>query len=86
MSLYYATRPDNINEPNPVFTRYGRLTKSLDTACRAARRSNGKVYATDAGNVRLVLDCYEAPEAPKKLPRKLYLQKRAEAALFGATA
>lgn len=84
MSLYYCTRPDNVSEPDPTFTRYGRLSRNLETACKAARRSSGKVYATDGGHTRLVANYYEEPTPAPRLAGKAYRQARAETVLFGA--
>ena len=59
--LYAVMRPDNVNEPFPVFTRFGRLTSNLDTAMGKAKACSGKVYEVDAANSRLIRSFYVEP-------------------------
>lgn len=83
MALYYVMRPDNAgdNDPNPVFTRYGRLSPNLTAATNRARKCLGRVYEiTD--QTRLVKDFWVEPKPVPKLPARAYRQVRAATALF----
>ena len=61
MSLFYVMRPDNVEEPFPVFTRYGNLSKNLSSVVNRARKVNGRVYETSGAETRLVSDFYSEP-------------------------
>lgn len=82
--MYYILKPDNVNDPFPVFSRHGRLCRNLTRCLATAAKLKGRVYETDGAGNRLVKDFWEAP-TPQTLTPKDRRIKRAEMALFGRT-
>lgn len=84
--MYYVMRPDNVNDPHPVFTRYGRLSHNLHRSLATAAKLKGRVYETNGAGNTLVKDFWEyippAGLAPSSRVRRM---QRAEMALFGRT-
>jgi hypothetical protein len=71
--LFYVMRPDNLDEPSPVFTRYGKLTQNRDAAVNRAKRCSGRVYDVSSG--KLLHDFYSEPEPKPKLNPREYRAK-----------
>ena len=67
MSLYYVMRPDNVGAPDPVFTRYGRLTQKIDTAMNRASNCLGKVYEVTGKTNELVRSFWVDPKPKARL-------------------
>ena len=85
MSLYCAMIPDDVGSTDPVFTRYGRLSKCLETAKRIASKRCGRVLEVDGNTTKRVADFWVYPEPIAKRTASEYRQARANAALFGVT-
>ena len=83
MSLYYVMRPDSVDEPCPVFTRYGKLGPNLNSALNRAKRCSGRVYETTGNANILKADFWCEPKPKPKLSRSEVRMRRAEVALFG---
>ena len=80
--LYFIMRPDNVIEPDAVFTRFGGLTQNLERCKARAERCLGRVYANDGHNVHLVADFYVEPMPAPKLVKRAYWSARNQAACF----
>lgn len=85
MSIYYALIPDSLDVPDPIFTRFGRLSKNLETVKKIAIAQCGRVYETTAHGVVQICDYWVEPKPIEKRSGAEYRQARANAALFGVT-
>ena len=78
--LYYVKRPSD--EPNPVFTRFGGLSKNRATARNKALSCGGRLYETDGHVTKLLADFYIEPEPVAKPDKRAYWASRNQAAMF----
>lgn len=83
--MFYVMRPDNVNDPHPVFSRYGRLSHNLSRCLATAAKLKGRVYETNGAGNTLVKDFWVDPAPAPAVPPKLRRMQRAEMALFGRT-
>lgn len=75
--------PDDVGSTDPVFTRFGRLSKCLETAKRIAQSRCGRVFEVTGGTTTRVADFWVYPEPAVKRTAAEYRQARANAVLFG---
>lgn len=78
--LYYVKRPSEGD--NPVFTRFGGLSKNRATARNKALNCGGRLYSTDGHVTTLEADFYIEPEPVAKLEGRAYWQARNQVAIF----
>lgn len=84
MALFYVLRPSSLDEPNPVFTRYGNLSKSETGSRSRAQRVQGRLYATNGHESTLVADFYVEPALAPVLQGRAYWAARNQVALFAS--
>ena len=80
--LYSVMRPSSLDEPNPVFTRFGGLSKNRTTARNKALACGGRMYETNGHSNTLLADFYIEPEPVAKPSKKAYWAARNHAAVF----